>query len=820
MGESKIVHCYHCDQEMRGHVPFYATIDGKEQPMCCAGCKAVAEMIVNSGFTKYYDHREACAIRPDSIGEIIPEELRQEMHFYDHPDIARQFVTQKSETEYEAYLIVDNIVCAACVWLLEQAINRVPGVHRFDVNYTTHRAHLSFNPQEINISEILLEVVRLGYKATPFDEQEQQRQLKEEWRSLLKAFGVAALFSMQVMTLTVALYFGAAEGSEMSDFSKQALRWASLVATIPCVTYSSWVFYKSAYYDLKNKRLSMNVNVSLALIFGTLWSAWNTVFGIGETYYESVSMFAFLLLGARVLETNSRHKALLISDHILKLTPNLAERINPDGSTEHVATNKVNIGDKLLIRPGESIPLDGILLDEIAMVDESLLTGESLPIEKHKGDQLIGGSVNYEQALTIEVTNIGADTVLSQMSRLIDRSMSEKPRIAMLADIISTWFVLGLIMACLGTFAVWYYIADPTQAFAVTLAVLVVSCPCALALATPSALSIGNQAIIEKGLIATRAGALETLGKITDIVFDKTGTLTEGKLTVNRVELFNPDITEEQVKKIAVSLEATSSHPIAHGFQQLGYEESIESYPVENLENIVGKGVKGVIDGVEYRIGRLDWFPNSEYEAVIDDNLWIGLGVGDKLYAAFSLHDRLKSDAEEVVNRLKAENYNLHILSGDRSETVAKFNEKLEIPIAKGDLSPEDKLAYVEQLQANGAIVSMLGDGINDGPVLGKADVSIAIGQGALIAQSTADMILMKDQKLKPLVEGITLAKRTDRIIVQNLTWALAYNIIAIPVAMLGYLEPWMAALGMSLSSVLVVVNTVRIRDHREEKER
>lgn len=810
--------CYHCHLPIKGTPPFYAEIDGIDQPMCCAGCKAVAEMIAQSGLTRYYDHRETGAIRPVMSEQLIPAELKRELTFYDHPDIAQQFVyTRKTgDKEFkESYLIVDNIVCAACVWLLENGLKSMDGVEAFDINYTTHRAHVTFDPEKVKLSEILMEVIKLGYEATPYDEQTEQKQLKKEWRSLLIDFGIAALFSMQVMMTAVGIYFG--KYNDMSQNSYHFLNWFNMFAAIPCVTYASRSFYKAAYHDLKNRRLSMNVNVSLAIIVGTIWSIWNTIAGQDETYYESVTMFAFLLLGARVLETNARHKALLVSDHILKVKPHFAERLLPDGSTEPVPTQRLQMGDHLLIKPGDSIPLDGVLLDDVAMVDESLLTGESLPLEKRKGDRLIGGSVNYEQPLKMEVTAIGAETVLSQMARLIDRSMTEKPKIAQLADIISTYFVLGIIMACVGTFIVWYNWIDPSRAFSVTLTVLVVSCPCALALATPAALSTGNQAIIEKGLIATRSGALETLGKITDIVFDKTGTLTEGKLTINAIHYFDESMDEAYIKQIGAALEASSSHPIAYGFRKLSEDESLEPLLVHNLLNHVGKGISGEVDGVEYKIGRLDWFDLTGHHERFDDGLWVGLGKGDQLIAAFSLLDRLKDDTLKTVESLREAGYTLHILSGDRGETVKRFNETLNIEEAHGDLLPEEKLHYVEKLQKNGARVAMLGDGINDGPVLAKADVSIAIGQGALLAQTTADMILMKDQKLEPLVDGIVLAKRTDRIINQNLAWALGYNLVAIPIAMFGVILPWMAALGMSLSSLLVIGNTLRIRGGDDE---
>src|SRR5699024_5462667 len=309
----------------------------------CAGCRAVAEMNHQSELTKYYDLRSEAAERPETALNLIPDELKQQMHFYDHPDVAVQFISKRTDKQgleiFDAYLIIDKITCAACVWLLENTIKRLKGVERFDINLTTHRAHLSFNPAEIKIYDILIAILNEGYQGKAYDEQVEQKRLKTEWRSLLMEFGIAALFSMQVMTISVALYFGYYSG-DMTDSSYQLLRWFSLFATIPCATYSSRSFYKSAYYDLKNRHLTMNVNISIAVIAGTLWSAYNTVMGIGETYYEGVTMFVFLLLGARVLETSARHKSLLISDDILKLKPNFAERLNVDGTVELVATNR------------------------------------------------------------------------------------------------------------------------------------------------------------------------------------------------------------------------------------------------------------------------------------------------------------------------------------------------------------------------------------------------------------------------------------------------------------------------------------------------
>ncbi|MBS7826325.1 cadmium-translocating P-type ATPase [Wohlfahrtiimonas chitiniclastica] len=806
--------CFHCTQPIHGDAPFYVTIKDQPQPMCCSGCKAVCEMIRDSGLLHYYEFRTEAALRPDSIGDLVPKELRDELSFYDHPEIAKQFVSSQTEGDENLSrlsLIIDNIVCAACVWLIEHQIKQLPGVRKFDINYSTHRAYLEFNPDQVQLSKVLLAIYNLGYEATPYDEQTQQKKLKAERQTLFLEFGVAAIFSMQVMMFSFGLYFGHYDG--ISDGSRLILRWASFIMAIPCVTYSSWTFYKSAYYDLKNKRLTMNVNISLAIILGTLASIWNTIFNVGEIYFESVTMFGFLLLGARLIEMNARHKALMMTDHVLKLKPHIAERMLSNGQSELIAVNQINIGDVLRVKPGESIPTDGILLQETAWVDESLLTGESLPVEKQRHDEVIGGAINQEQSLLMKVTKVGGDTVFSQMTLMIERAMSEKPKFVKLADLVSTWFVLILIAACIGTYVAWLFV-DDARAFEVMLSVLVVSCPCALALATPSAISTGNQVMIEKGLIGTRSGTIEALSQVTDIVFDKTGTLTEGNLTLVKTQLLTDRFSEDQLMLIARSLEASSNHPIASAFKK-GHRDDV-LLTVTDVDNIVGKGLEGYIDGVNYRIGRVDWF-NASRDYDLDDGIWIALGSNEELLALYCLKDELKSDSIAVIESLKAAGYTLHILSGDRTETVQHMNQRLGINHALGDQTPEDKLAYVTALQQSGKIVAMLGDGINDAPVLAQADVSIAIGQGALLTQATADMILMHSTELTPLLDGIKVAKRTHKIIIQNLAWALLYNILLLPAAMMGFILPWMAALGMSLSSLLVIGNTLRIREGDKE---
>ncbi len=804
--------CFHCQQMMPVSVPYAVHYQQQQYSVCCTGCQAVAQLILDSGLMAYYEQREVAPEKPQAE---IPDHLLQELRLYDHDSVAEQHFVA-TDSGQEVILVIEGIVCAACVWLLERRLNRLQGVVHFHINYTTHRAQLIFDPKMVVLSDILLFIHQTGYRAYPLNEHQQQIALKKSRSILLMQFAVAAIFSMQVMMLSIALYFGDYEG--MSFETRQVLKWANFLLAIPCITYASWPFYRSAYVDLKNRQLSMDVNISLAIILGSLASIYHT-FTAGEIYFDSVTMFAFLLLGARLIEINARHKAIYAGDTLLRLKPALAWRAE-GVEWVRIAVSHLKPEDKVMVKPGETIPADGYLLSQTALVDESLLSGESLPVQKKKGDSLIGGALNTDQSIEMQINKTGKDTVLSQMHQLIERAQFTKPKIAQLADHISVWFVGILLLLCFLTYIIWLYF-KPDQAFTVMLSVLVVSCPCALALATPAALSAGQQRLLALGLISTREHVLEILPQITDVVFDKTGTLTTGQLTIKAIELVSSDVCQADVLAIAASLEARSEHPIARAFQA----QNVTLLPVKNWHNRLGAGIEGEIEGQVYRLGalrqdverlqgveHLQGAENLSYEA----QSWIELSqlFSDhwQTIAYFALHDPLKEDAPQLVEQLLTLGLNLHIVSGDQTQAVEHFRSLLNIHHVQGGTSPAGKLDYIQQLQATGRKVLMVGDGLNDAPVLAQADVSIAMAQGAQLSQANADMILLKDHLL-PISEALQTAKFTRQIIYQNLAWALIYNIVALPLAMMGWIMPWMAALGMSMSSLIVIGNTLRLRE-------
>ena len=793
--------CFHCGLPVPPGSAYHVEIDGIRREMCCPGCEAVARAIVDNGLTDFYRYRTGTARTPE---QLVPEALQQ-IRLYDRPELQKGFVRESGEHVREAALILEGIVCAACVWLNERHVTALPGVIDFSVNYSTHRARLVWDDSKIHLSEILEAIAAIGYLAHPFDPGRQEQLQKQEKKRYLRRMAVAGLGAMQVMMLAVAMYAGAADG--MDQGLRNFMRWISLVLATPVVVYSAAPFFSSAWRDLRHRRAGMDVPVSFAIGAAYVASAWATVSGQGEVYFDSVTMFTFFLLTGRYLEMGARHRAGRAAEELMRLLPATATRIGDDGGHEVVPVTDLSPGDRVLVRPGEPVPADGHVVSGSSSVDESLLTGESLPLRRSPGDSLTGGTVNVESPLEMVVDRVGEDTVLSSIMRLLDRAQAEKPRLAMLADRIAGWFVLALLLVAVGVFA-WWSQQRPADAFWITLSVLVVTCPCALSLATPAAMTAATGALTRLGLLTTRGHALETLARCTDIVFDKTGTLTEGHLSLVAVHCLD-ELPETECLALAAALEAQSEHPVAVALQQATGESRLRA---EDVRAIPGLGVEGVVDGRRYRIGRFDFAARGLPMPDVDtgsDSI-VALADEQRLLALFCLRDTLREGAVEAVSGLRRLGVSVHLFSGDHRDRVAHVAAELGIEDAVGEMMPDDKLAALKSLQAEGRIVAMVGDGVNDAPVLAAAQVSIAMGSGTQLAQASADMVLLSSDP-GHLVDGVRMARRTRRIIRENLIWALLYNVVALPLAATGHIAPWMAALGMSASSLIVVINALRL---------
>ena len=796
--------CFHCGLPVPDSADYPVEILGEQRPMCCRGCQAVAKAIVDGGLTDFYRYRTEKSPRAQ---ELVPEVLN-ELELYDRDDLQKSFVRRQPGEEREASLILEGIVCAACVWLNERHVKALPGVLDFAVNYSTHRARVRWDNQRIHLSAILEAISAIGYHAHPFDPGRQEQLYKQEKKQALRRLAVAGLGMMQVMMLAVALYAGADEG--MSDALRTFLRWVSLLITTPVVLYSARPFFTSAWRDLERRRPGMDVPVALAIGAAFLASAWATLRGTGEIYFDSVTMFTFFLLAGRFLEMGARHRAGQAAEELVKLLPATAVKLG-EGGEGRVPVSDLALGDRVLVRPGESVPADGRIVEGRSSVDESLLTGESLPQLRKPGDLLVGGTVNNESPLVMQIEQVGEDTVLSAIVRLLDRAQTEKPRVARTADRVAGWFVGALLLLAVAV-AGWWWLHDPAHAFAVTLSVLVVTCPCALSLATPAAVTAATGALTRLGVLTTRGHALETLARATHVIFDKTGTLTEGRLRLEQVELPGTR-SREDCLQLAAALEQRSEHPIARALCR-------ESEPVPAAGKVsaqAGQGIEGRIDGQRYRIGSAEFvreLQGSDAPAGSDNaggQAGVWLGNEQELLAHFLFTDRLRANAAQTVQRLGRLGINVELLSGDQQDTVQSVADTLGIERFQARCRPEDKLARIHALQEQGAVVAMVGDGVNDAPVLVGAQVSLAMGSGTQLAHASADMVLLSEQ-LPHLVTAIRTSRKTLAIIRQNLAWALVYNVVALPLAAAGWIAPWMAAIGMSTSSLVVVINALRLR--------
>ncbi|MCG6938195.1 MAG: cadmium-translocating P-type ATPase [Gammaproteobacteria bacterium] len=814
--------CFHCGLPVDDRLHIYVKYQGENKPMCCYGCQAVAQAIIDSGMDDFYKYRTTMPEKPE---EIVPEFLQQ-LKAYDSIAIQDKFVEKTSENNIlEVSLILEGITCAACVWLNEKHISTLPGVINVSINYSNHRARVRWDNSKIHLSDILESISRIGYLAHPYDPEQHQFILEKERKQQIRRLGVSGLLGMQIMIFAVAMYSGDWWG--MAESFRQSFRWISLAVCIPLIFYCSSVFFKSAYRDIINKRVGMDVPVSLGILIAFASSTANTVNGSGEVYFDSVAMFTFFLLSARFFEISSRKQTSEATEALLNLKPAIATRLKnyavEKSSTiaptieqqESIAVTELKIGDLLLVQPGDVIPADGTIISGISGINESLITGESLPVTKKLNDAVIGGSTNTENPLVIQVSKLGEDSVLYSIQRLIDEAQHTKPAIAKLADRIASWFV-GALLAIAAVVAYYWYTADAAQWLEITIATLVVSCPCALSLATPAAITAASGQLAKIGLLPKRAHALETLAHATDFVFDKTGTLTEGKIKLEKTVLNTDSYDEQRALTVAASLEANSEHPIAKAlldaYQSVADQHTL--YKVENLIHTTGRGIQGTIDKTGWYIGNQDFI--QQYCSCSFDSH--AEGSASKIYLAtkhegvaiFILSDSIRKQAKSLIDQLHQQHLHTHLMSGDRIENASSVSRQLGIQHCQANLRPEDKLAKVKALQQQGAIVVMTGDGVNDAPVLAGANLSIAMGKGTRLAATTADMILISNH-IEHIYRGYRIAVKTLGIIKQNLGWAILYNVVAIPAAATGYVEPWLAALGMSTSSLVVIFNAMRL---------
>ncbi len=800
-------HCFHCQDRIPKGFSASLKIGNEEQYFCCYGCLAIAETIVSGGLENFYKHRTQASEKPDEFNSSDISELQ----LYDDPDLQKEFVEVDGEFS-EISLSMAGITCAACIWLLEKEISKQFNIDFFTINHSSHKARLRWKHSLTKLSDILILIRKLGYKAFPFEEGLARELAEKEKKTTIFRIAIAGIASMQNMMFALPLYLGFYSGITIEFVS--FFRWVSLLMCIPVVFFSAKPFFQASLRDLKARHLTMDIPVSIAIIAAFLSSVWITVFSEpsleSDVYFDSVSMFTFFLLLGRFIEMQTRHKHLNSDIEMSRLLPSTAI-IQTASGEKSIAAHKLNVDDTLIVRQGQIIAADGVVIDGHSRVDESALSGEFLPIEKSRGSFVSGGTVNIENTLHIKTSTKPKDSRVAAIIKMLDNAQGQKPRTVIMADKVASYFVASVLVISLIVGFIWFYI-DPEKIFPIVLSVLVVTCPCALSLATPTALTSANTYLRSLGFLITKAHAIEAMTQVSDIIFDKTGTLTKGKLVLEKTIMHSSQHTQTQALEIAAALEKHSSHPIANAFMPYYKKEATD------IQNVIGKGLSGFFSGLnnsskKYYLGSYEYIADKSQQAIEHAQAGLNLFLADdeQIIAQFVLSDSLREDSKEAIQSFKNMGIHVHILSGDQAPAVKSIANTLNIDSFYSRQSPEAKLEFLKDLQKQGKHIAMVGDGINDLPVLSGAKLSIAMGEASDITKMNSDAILL-NSKLMVLSEAFSKASQTRKIIKENISWAIGYNICMLPLAAMGFVPPFFAALGMSLSSLIVVFNSLRLK--------
>lgn len=766
-------------------------------------------MIHESGLEDFYtrlNYQDAEAPPPE-----VPVDLDQ----YDLEEVQSDFVRKLDDVRRQAHLLIDGIHCAACVWLIEKGLSAMDGVEMAEVNLAHHRLNLRWDSSKVALSRIMQRLANLGYAAAPFNPEAAEGNLQRRNRALLFRMAFAAFGMMNIMWISIALYAGAFSGIDMEH--KQFFQWVSFFIATPVLLYSGWPFFHAAFKGLQQARLTMDLPIAIGSLATWAYSCWITLNQSGEVYFDTVVTFLFVILVGRYLEGLSKRNASSAALKLMELQPRLATRLLEDGE-ERVSIRKIVVGDRLLVRPGEKMPADGVVISGRSNVDESMLSGEAKPVLKEASTSVVAGSINLDGSLTIEVKLTGADTALSHIVALVEEAQGTKAPVQRLADRIVPWFVAATLGLALITFLYWLH-ADFDKALLAAVSVLIITCPCALGLATPMGIAVGVGAGAKRGVLVRNGEALEMLSNITHVVFDKTGTLTEGKMRV--VDVATADgFEKELIIRMAAAVEHQSRHPLAIAIVEAA--KRFQPLASRAFVSKSGLGVTGEVEGQSVVIGNLRLMQQEKVEGLevfsrqtkqIEKRggIAVFMAVEGRLAAVIDLQDRIREEAVPLVKAIKDMGIGMTMLTGDSYRAARELQTKLGAMDIVAEMMPEEKEAEIRRLQEQGERVLMIGDGINDAPALARADVSIAMGSGMDVSMACADIVLVSSD-LSRVGFAISLAHKTLSTIRQNIGISLVYNLILVPAAMAALVTPVFAAVAMPVSSLLVIGNAILIR--------
>jgi Cu2+-exporting ATPase len=713
---------------------------------------------------------------------------------------------------WESNLLIEGMHCAACALNIEDALLRLPGVEQAEVSAGSHRARLRWSSELTRPSDWMRAIQTAGYRGVPAHDALAREHRRIEARKLLWRWLVSGLCMMQVMMYAWPAYVAAPQ--DLTPEMERLLRWASWVLTLPVILFSCGPFFGSAWRDVIHRRVSMDLPVALGMLITFVVSTAGTfepqgIFG-REVYFDSLTMFVFFLLSGRWLELRLRDRTAGALEALMNRLPDSVVRLQQDGSYEQVALRRLQVGDIVRLLPGETFPVDGVLLQGGTLVDESLLTGESQPLARGVGGTVIAGSHNLSSVVQVRVERLGDQTRFAQIVALMETAATSKPAIAHLADRIAKPFLIAVLLAA-GLACAFWWGRDPAHALMVAVAVLIVTCPCALSLATPAAMLAAAGALARKGVLVRRLGAFEALAAIDAILFDKTGTLTRDAMVLGATQV-RADVAPEQVLAMAAALARFSLHPASKALV-VAAGGAAAPWQADTINEVVGQGVSGRVWqtnatlATQLRLGAADFCGVELFDS---DSLRVCLSDERGWLATFELHEGIRPDAIDTVTALQRAGIAVHLLSGDSAMAAARVAAQVGITLFHGECTPQHKLDFLRNLQRSGRKVAVVGDGLNDGPVLAAADVSFSFAQSVPLAQAQSDFVVLGDQ-LDVIVTAIRLASRTLRVVRQNLWWAAIYNVVCVPLAVAGWMPAWLAGLGMALSSLLVVLNALRL---------
>ncbi len=769
----------------------------------------VCNTIYDAGLQGFYQRT------PQGTPLAPPPEPPKDLALYDLDEVQAEFVPQLG-TEREIYLLVEGIHCAACVWLIERALGRTAGVLQAQVNLANKRLILRWDNRQIRLSQVLSQMGQIGYAAVPFDPEVAEGRIKKQNRAMLFRMAFAGFAMMNLLWVSIALYSGAAD----SEF-RRLFHWVGFALATPTLFYSGYPFLHSAWTGLRRLHLTMDLPIAIGALTTYFYSLYITFSQntVGEVYYDTVVNFLFVILVGRYLEAMSKRQAVASTQRLLDLQPRGATVLRGD-ETVLLPIRAVKPGEHVLIKPGDKIPVDGVVVEGNSSVDEAMLSGESSPVKKQAGDKVSAGTVNIDSALTVEVTGVLKNTALGRIIHLVEEAQVSKAPIQCVADRIVPWFVAITLLLATITF-MWWLNTDFELALMAATAVLIITCPCAFGLATPMAMAAASGLGARHGILIKNGEVLETLSHINHFVFDKTGTLTQGKMQVAEI-LTDADYDEKQLLASVAAIERYSEHSIAKAIEVEAKLRNLSVLQARETQNKAGHGVKGYVNGSQVIAGTVKWLQQNEIE--LDEQFtkaaerwetqgssYIHVAADGKHVGVINMADQLRTDAKDLVQDLRARGVRMTLLSGDRRPVAAAIAQQLGGMEVIAEVLPQDKDRVIRELQQNGQLVAMVGDGVNDAPALIRANVGIALGSGTDVSGESADIVLMSNELHKVSLAS-QLSRRTLRTIRQNIGISITYNIIMVPLAMAAFVTPLVAAISMPISSLLVIGNAARIR--------